>query len=189
MQAPADPILGVSEAFRADKSELKLNLGVGAYRTEEIKPYVLNVVKKVGRVCSADCQPEQDSSIPACAGREGHLGKEREQGGARAEGHANVQRTAAPQALFMLQYLPIEGLAAFRKATVELLLGADHPAITEVPLSAVHWQDLQAAEACRHRGYCSQERVAVVQSLSGTGSLRLAAAFINKVRSGAPAAL
>lgn len=43
----ADPILGVSEAFRADSSDLKLNLGVGAYRTEEIKPYVLDVVKKV----------------------------------------------------------------------------------------------------------------------------------------------
>ena len=37
----------MSEAFRADTSDLKLNLGVGAYRTEEIKPYVLEVVKKV----------------------------------------------------------------------------------------------------------------------------------------------
>lgn len=45
--APPDPILGVSEAFRADTNEMKLNLGVGAYRTEEIQPYVLNVVKKV----------------------------------------------------------------------------------------------------------------------------------------------
>ena len=25
---------------------MKLNLGVGAYRTEELQPYVLNVVKK-----------------------------------------------------------------------------------------------------------------------------------------------
>lgn len=46
-QAPADPILGVSEAFKADTSDLKLNLGVGAYRTEQLQPYVLNVVKKV----------------------------------------------------------------------------------------------------------------------------------------------
>lgn len=45
--APADPILGVSEAFKADTNELKLNLGVGAYRTEDLQPYVLNVVKKV----------------------------------------------------------------------------------------------------------------------------------------------
>lgn len=46
--APPDPILGVSEAFKADTNALKLNLGVGAYRTEELQPYVLDVVKKVG---------------------------------------------------------------------------------------------------------------------------------------------
>lgn len=45
--APPDPILGVSEAFKADTHENKLNLGVGAYRTEELHPYVLDVVKKV----------------------------------------------------------------------------------------------------------------------------------------------
>lgn len=45
--APPDPILGVSEAFKADTSDKKLNLGVGAYRTEELQPYVLKVVKKV----------------------------------------------------------------------------------------------------------------------------------------------
>ncbi|KAG6395617.1 hypothetical protein SASPL_141740 [Salvia splendens] len=44
--APPDPILGVSEAFRADTHEMKLNLGVGAYRTEDLQPYVLDVVKK-----------------------------------------------------------------------------------------------------------------------------------------------
>lgn len=45
--APPDPILGVSEAFKADTHEMKLNLGVGAYRTEDLQPYVLDVVKKV----------------------------------------------------------------------------------------------------------------------------------------------
>ena len=45
--APADPILGVSEAFKRDESEKKLNLGVGAYRTEDLQPMVLEVVKKV----------------------------------------------------------------------------------------------------------------------------------------------
>lgn len=38
---------GVSEAFKRDTNDLTLNLGVGAYRTEDLKPYVLNVVKKV----------------------------------------------------------------------------------------------------------------------------------------------
>ncbi|KAI1797829.1 PLP-dependent transferase [Ganoderma leucocontextum] len=43
---PPDPILGVSEAFKADKDPRKINLGVGAYRDENGKPYVLNAVKK-----------------------------------------------------------------------------------------------------------------------------------------------
>lgn len=30
------------------------------------------------------------------------------------------------------EYLPIEGLAAFRKATLQLLLGSGHPAVEEV---------------------------------------------------------
>jgi hypothetical protein len=37
----------VSEAFKACTDPRKLNLGVGAYRTEELQPYVLPVVKKV----------------------------------------------------------------------------------------------------------------------------------------------
>lgn len=44
--APPDPILGVSEAFKASTSPNKLNLGVGAYRTEELQPLVLNCVRK-----------------------------------------------------------------------------------------------------------------------------------------------
>eukprot|EP00182_Erythrolobus_australicus_P005797 CAMPEP_0185829664 /NCGR_PEP_ID=MMETSP1353-20130828/382_1 /TAXON_ID=1077150 /ORGANISM="Erythrolobus australicus, Strain CCMP3124" /LENGTH=432 /DNA_ID=CAMNT_0028527481 /DNA_START=18 /DNA_END=1316 /DNA_ORIENTATION=+ len=48
-EAPVDPILGVAYAFRADSSKQKLNLGVGAYRTEEGKPYVLPVVARVHR--------------------------------------------------------------------------------------------------------------------------------------------
>ncbi|KAH7331029.1 hypothetical protein KP509_20G012700 [Ceratopteris richardii] len=109
--APPDPILGVSEAFRADTSDLKLNLGVGAYRTEDLQPYVLNVVKKAEKLML-------------------EKGENKE-------------------------YLPIEGLAAFNKATAELLLGADNPVIKE-------------------------GRIATVQGLSGTGSLRLAAAFIQR---------
>ncbi|PNH03412.1 Aspartate aminotransferase, chloroplastic [Tetrabaena socialis] len=50
-QAPPDPILGVSEAFRASTSPQKLNLGVGAYRDEDLKPVVLNVVKKAATRC------------------------------------------------------------------------------------------------------------------------------------------
>lgn len=53
--APPDPILGVSEAFKASKDPNKLNLGVGAYRTEELQPYVLEVVKEVRRPSLRPC--------------------------------------------------------------------------------------------------------------------------------------
>ncbi|CAO2816898.1 unnamed protein product [Amaranthus hypochondriacus] len=114
--APPDPILGVSEAFKADTDEKKLNLGVGAYRTEELQPYVLNVVKKAENLML-------------------EKGENKE-------------------------YLPIEGLAAFNKATAELLFGANNAVLKE-------------------------QRVATVQSLSGTGSLRLAAALIERYFPGA----
>jgi aspartate aminotransferase len=42
---PADPILGVTLAFRADQDPNKIDGGVGAYRTEEGQPLVLEVVK------------------------------------------------------------------------------------------------------------------------------------------------
>eukprot|EP00899_Mesostigma_viride_P010443 jgi/Mesvir1/193/Mv13545-RA.1 len=114
-QAPPDPILGVSEAFKADKSDVKLNLGVGAYRTEEGKPYVLNVVKKA---------------------------------------EANMLAKGENK-----EYLPIEGLDTFIKATRELMFGKDSKAIAE-------------------------GRVATCQGLSGTGSLRLIAAFVQRFMPG-----
>lgn len=40
-------IPGVTEAFKADKDPRKINLGVGAYRDENGKPYILGSVKKV----------------------------------------------------------------------------------------------------------------------------------------------
>ncbi|KAF8072598.1 Aspartate aminotransferase P2 [Scenedesmus sp. PABB004] len=113
--APPDPILGVSEAFRASTSPNKLNLGVGAYRTEELQPLVLEVVKK-----------------------------------------AEAKMLAAG---YNKEYLPIEGLDAFRTATAQLLLGGDSPAVKD-------------------------GRVAVLQALSGTGSLRVGAAFIARFMPG-----
>ena len=44
---PVDPMLGTTIAWRNDKDAKKMNLGVGAYRTEEEKPYVFEVVKQV----------------------------------------------------------------------------------------------------------------------------------------------
>lgn len=44
--APPDKILGLNEAFKADKRPNKINLGVGAYRDDKGKPLVLPSVKK-----------------------------------------------------------------------------------------------------------------------------------------------
>merc|ERR1711935_1236255 len=44
--APADPILGTTVAWRKDPNEKKINLGVGAYRTNEGKPYIFKAVQK-----------------------------------------------------------------------------------------------------------------------------------------------
>jgi aspartate aminotransferase len=45
-QAPADPIFGVNEAFKKDGSNDKVLLSVGAYRTDEGKPYILDCVRR-----------------------------------------------------------------------------------------------------------------------------------------------
>eukprot|EP00899_Mesostigma_viride_P011871 jgi/Mesvir1/20685/Mv14894-RA.1 len=113
--APADPILGVTEAFKRDTDPRKLNLGVGAYRTEELQPYVLKSVRE-------------------------------------------AEKRLVERAEFK-EYLTIEGLETFRKYTGELLLGASNPILKE-------------------------GRLATIQSLSGTGSLRIAAAFINRFMPG-----
>ncbi|PKA46855.1 Aspartate aminotransferase, mitochondrial [Apostasia shenzhenica] len=44
--AAKDPILGVTEAFLADRSPHKVNVGVGAYRDDDGKPVVLDCVRK-----------------------------------------------------------------------------------------------------------------------------------------------
>lgn len=46
---PPDPILGVTEAFKRDNNSKKMNLGVGAYRDDNGKPYVLSCVRKVSK--------------------------------------------------------------------------------------------------------------------------------------------
>lgn len=116
-EAPADPILGITQNFNADTDPRKVNLGVGAYRTEEGKPWVLPSVRKA----------EQDI--------------------------VNSNK-------YNKEYIPIDGIPEFTKAASELLLGVDSPALKE-------------------------KRVAVVQSISGTGALRLGGEFIHKFFSGA----
>ena len=48
--APADPILGLTEAFLADKNPKKVNLGVGVYQDGAGKVPVLSVVREAERI-------------------------------------------------------------------------------------------------------------------------------------------
>jgi len=110
--APVDPILGITQAYNADTSPNKVNLGVGAYRDDNGKPYVLKVVRKV----------EQQLA-----------------------NNLNIDK----------EYIPIDGLPDFIKLTSKLILGDNSPALKE-------------------------GRVVTAQSLSGTGALRIGAAFIKQ---------
>jgi aspartate aminotransferase, cytoplasmic len=47
-QAAEDPLFGLMAAYRRDTSPQKVDLGIGAYRDNNAKPWVLPVVKKVG---------------------------------------------------------------------------------------------------------------------------------------------
>ncbi|TYJ56544.1 hypothetical protein B9479_002791 [Cryptococcus floricola] len=114
-QGPPDPILGVSDAFKKDTSPQKVNLGVGAYRDEDGKPYILESVLK-------------------------------------AEDILHKQRLDK-------EYLPITGAAEFTKLASELAYGKDSKPLKE-------------------------GRLAVTQSISGTGALRIATGFLSSYYSG-----
>lgn len=47
---PPDAILGITEAYKKDSNPKKMNLGVGAYRDDNGKPYVLPSVKAVRKI-------------------------------------------------------------------------------------------------------------------------------------------
>ncbi|CAL8353154.1 unnamed protein product [Boreogadus saida] len=55
-QAPPVAVFKLTADFREDSHPQKVNLGVGAYRTDECQPWVLPVVKKVER-CPGDDSP------------------------------------------------------------------------------------------------------------------------------------
>lgn len=50
---PPDAILGVTEAFKRDANPNKINLGVGAYRDDDGKPYILPCVSKAEQSISS----------------------------------------------------------------------------------------------------------------------------------------
>ena len=115
--APADPILGLTEAFKADERTSKVNLGIGVYLDEN------------GQLPLMECV------------------------------HAAEDRLAA--AAKPHTYLGIDGLPSYVRLARELAFGADSPAVT-------------------------QGRIATVQSLGGTGALKVGADFIATLSPGAP---
>ena len=102
---------GVTELFLADKSPKKINLGVGAYRDENGKPYVLPSVRTA-----------EDSIIKSKYDKE---------------------------------YLPITGFGNFTKQAAVLAYGKDSKPLKE-------------------------DRIAITQSISGTGALRIGGAFLER---------
>lgn len=46
-EAPEDPLYRLMREYRQDTNEKKIDLGIGAYRNEHGKPWVLPVVRKV----------------------------------------------------------------------------------------------------------------------------------------------
>merc|ERR1712159_26276 len=52
--APLDPILGMNQRYNADTDPRKVNVSIGAYRTDEGKPLVLNCVKKAEKIILDD---------------------------------------------------------------------------------------------------------------------------------------
>lgn len=64
--APEDVIFALTAAYKADSHPNKVNLGVGAYRTEEGKPWVLPVVKKVLEKKRPALPPFSQSSHKTC---------------------------------------------------------------------------------------------------------------------------
>jgi aspartate/tyrosine/aromatic aminotransferase len=61
-EGPADPILSLAVRYNADTFENKVNLGVGAYRDNDGKPYIFPVVKKAEEIIVADKSLDKEYS-------------------------------------------------------------------------------------------------------------------------------
>jgi len=55
-QAPEDPLFGLMAAYRKDTDPKKVDLGIGAYRDDNAKPWVLPVVRAVSELDPVDAR-------------------------------------------------------------------------------------------------------------------------------------
>ncbi|VDN51627.1 unnamed protein product [Dracunculus medinensis] len=111
--APPIEVFFMNKMYLDEKDPRKVNLTIGAYRTEDGEPWVLPVVREAEKKLAEDLKINHE-------------------------------------------YLPVLGNETFCNAAVELVLGADSPAI-------------------------KASKVAGVQCLSGTGSLKAGADFLHIV--------
>jgi aspartate aminotransferase len=127
---PPDPILGLNEAFQKDPNPKKVSLGVGAYRDDEGKPYVLpSVIAAEGKLAGtnkeyagmAGIQPFVDLSLKFAYA---------DAGGALAEGRvAGVQAMSGTGACslagaFFKKFVP--GLETIYVRVLPWLPGCTH---------------------------------------------------------------
>lgn len=61
--APPDPIIGLNDAYRADTFENKVIVGVGAYRDDLGKPYVLPCVREAEQILQSQGLDHEYSGI------------------------------------------------------------------------------------------------------------------------------
>ncbi|KAL7446544.1 hypothetical protein ACHAXH_008316 [Discostella pseudostelligera] len=64
--APPDPIIGLTEAYLKDDFPDKVNVGVGAYRDDSGKPFVLPVVRDAEREINLENVDHEYSGIAGC---------------------------------------------------------------------------------------------------------------------------
>ncbi|PFH58396.1 hypothetical protein XA68_13737 [Ophiocordyceps unilateralis] len=65
-QAPEDPLFGLIRAYKADTHDSKVDLGIGAYRDDNAKPWVLPVVRKADDMLRSN--PELNHEYAPIAG-------------------------------------------------------------------------------------------------------------------------
>lgn len=63
-QAPEDPLFGLMRAYRQDTFDKKVDLGIGAYRDDNAKPWVLPVVRKVSSLLIRLAEPQRQCRGP-----------------------------------------------------------------------------------------------------------------------------
>lgn len=103
--APVDPLYSLVTAYEADESNKKVDLGVGAYRDENAKPWILPVVRKVRNLMFHQGRDFTDT-FQATEILNKDVNQDHE-------------------------YIPIAGLPNFNSAAQSLILGEDSVAIKE----------------------------------------------------------